>query len=124
MGQGSLSVGSTMVGAAKMKKLYYLNPLIFTKCAKKVYFRASGCVKIEGLGLGLGLTIYRVQKSDYLEVRENLRVRESSFFKGCAKIKGTKVQSSQSARFSTYKTKLQNKQNNFKAPQVESHDVC
>ena len=33
------------------------------------------------------------------------------------------VQSSQLARFSTYKTKLQNNQYHFKAPQVESHDV-
>ena len=32
-------------------------------------------------------------------------------------------QSSQLARFSTYKTKLKNKQYHFKAPQVESHDV-
>ena len=32
-------------------------------------------------------------------------------------------QSSQPARFSTYKTKLKNKQYHFKAPQVESHGV-
>ena len=35
----------------------------------------------------------------------------------------SKWQSSQLARFSTYKTKLQNKQYHFKAPQIESHDV-
>ena len=35
----------------------------------------------------------------------------------------TTCQSSQLAQFSTYNTKLQNKQYHFKAPQVESHDV-
>ena len=33
------------------------------------------------------------------------------------------IQSSQLARFFKYKTELQNKQYNFKTPQVESHDV-
>ena len=57
-----------------------------------------------------------ISKSNKFLTKSAVELDFLSFFKD-------PMQSSQLAQFSTYKTKLQNKQYNFTAPQVESHDV-